>query len=93
MREIFLAVSSSLLLVTQQAFTDEKNPEHDAVMQVVNSFFEAINTSCAELMSEIALHDSMTYSVREQDDGQWTLRARPQTWDLDRAKNRLRPAP
>ena len=68
-------------------------PEHDAVMQVVDSFFEAINTSSPELMSEIALHDSMTYSVREQDDGQWTLRARPQTWDLDRAKNRLHPAP
>ena len=83
----------SLLVFAVPVQAEEKHPEHDAVMKVVDSFFEAINTSSAELMSKIALHDSMTYSVREQDDGRWTLRARPQTWDLDRAKNRLHPAP
>jgi hypothetical protein len=83
----------SLIVFAVPVQAEEKHPEHDAVMKVVDSFFEAINTSSAELMSEIALLDSMTYSVREQDDGQWTFRARPQTWDLDRSKNRLRPAP
>jgi hypothetical protein len=27
----------------------------------------------------------MTYSVREQDDGHWSLRANPQTYDFDPA--------
>jgi hypothetical protein len=85
MRIVRLAGWLSLLLVAQQVLADEKHPEHDAVMKVVDSFFEAINTGSAELMSKIALHDSMTYSVREQDDGEWILRARPQTWDLDPA--------
>ena len=63
----------SLLLGAQQALADEKHPEHDAVMKVVDSFFEAINTSDPVLMKKIALHDSMTYSVREQDDSSWTV--------------------
>lgn len=85
MRIIKLTGLLGLLLVAQQALADEKHPEHDAVIQVVGSFFEAINTSSAALMAEITLHDSMTYSVREQDDGHWLLRARPQTHDLDPA--------
>lgn len=75
----------SLLLVVSQALAEKKHPEYDAVMKVVDSFFEAINTSNPELMKEIALHDSMTYSVREQEDGRWNLRARPQTHDFDPA--------
>jgi hypothetical protein len=85
MRTIDLAGLLGLLLFAQQALAEEKHPEHDAVMKVVDSFFLAINTSDAALMKKIALHDSMTYSVREQDDGRWTLRARPQTHDFDPA--------
>jgi hypothetical protein len=85
MRTIKLTGLLSLLLLAQPALAGENHPEHDAVMQVVGSFFEAINTSSAELMAKITLHDAMTYSVREQDDGQWLLRARPQTYDLDQA--------
>jgi hypothetical protein len=85
MVKISLSGLLSFLLVALPALADEKHPEHDAVMKVVHSFFEAVNTSNAALMTEIALHDSMTYSVREQADGHWTLRARPQTWDMDPA--------
>lgn len=85
MRTISLTGWLSLLLVAPPALADEKHPEYSAVMQVVDLFFEAINTSDAGLMTKIALHDSMTYSVREQDDGHWSLRARPQTWDMDPA--------
>jgi len=85
MRTIGLVGWLGFLLVSQPALAEEKHPEHDAVMKVVDSFFEAINTSNPALMKEIALHDSMTYSVREQDDGHWLLRSRPQTYDFDPA--------
>jgi hypothetical protein len=85
MRTIVLAGLLSLLFFAQQAIAEERHPEHDAVMKVVDLFFVAINTSDAALMKKIALHDSMTYSVREQDDGRWILRARPQTYDFDPA--------
>ena len=49
MRTIKLTGFLGLLLFAQQALADEKHPEHDAVMQVVGSFFEAINTSSAAL--------------------------------------------
>jgi len=85
MRMVRLAGWLGLLLVAQQVAASEKHPEHDAVMLVVDSFFEAINTSDAALMKKLALPDSMTYSVREQDDGRWILRARPQSHDFDPA--------
>jgi hypothetical protein len=85
MRTIKLTGLLGLLLVAPQVLADEKHPEHDAVMQVVGAFFEAINSSSASLMAKIALHDAMTYSVREQDGGHGLLRARPQTHDLDQA--------
>ena len=85
MHTIKLAAWLSLLLVAPQAFADEKHPEHDAVMKVIDLVFEAINTSDAVLMKKIALHDSMMYSVREQDDGHWSLRARPTSHDFDPA--------
>jgi len=85
MRTVSLAGWLSLLLVAPAAPADEKHPEYSAVMKVVDLFFEAINTSDAGLMAKIALHDSITYSVREQDDGHWSLRAMPQAWDMDPA--------
>jgi len=85
MSTIKLAGCLSLLLVASQALADEKHPEYDAVMKVVGLFFEAVNTSDAAMMKQIALHDAMTYSVREQENGRWILRARPQTYDMDPA--------
>jgi len=82
---IKLAGWLGLLLVAQPALADEKHPEYDAVMKAVDAFFEMVNTSNAALMSKIGLHDAMTYSVREQEDGHWILRARPQTYDMDPA--------
>lgn len=85
MRIIKLAGCLSLLLFAPLANAEDKHREHDAVMKVVDLFFEAVNTSDAELMKEITLSDGMTHSIREQEDGRWTIRARPQSYGMDPA--------
>lgn len=75
----------SLLLLAAQANAEEKHPEHDAVMKMVDLFFEAVNTSDAALMEQINLSDGMTHSIREQENGHWTVRARPQSYGMDPA--------
>lgn len=56
----------------------EKHPEHDAVMRVVDQFFRAINTGNDELMASISIDKSVIYSLREREDGSLTLRRREQ---------------
>jgi hypothetical protein len=65
-------------LVSQGIAAQETHPEHDAVMVVVDRFFEALNTDNQILMASISIDGSHNYSVREKADSTFELRSRQQ---------------
>lgn len=75
-------VFSALLLLSTivhlNTTAQEKHPEHDAVMVVVDQFFEALNTDNQALMTSISIDGSHNYSIREKADRTFELRSRQQ---------------
>lgn len=75
-------VFSALLLLSAivhlNITAQEKHPEHDAVMVVVDQFFEALNTGNQALMASISIDGSHNYSIRERADRTFELRSRQQ---------------
>jgi|TARA_B110000908_G_scaffold169074_1_gene225367 hypothetical protein len=65
-------------LVSPCIAAQEKHPEHDAVMVVVDRFFEALNTDNQVLMASISINGSHNYSIREKSDSTFELRSRQQ---------------
>lgn len=76
-----LVFSTLLLLVVLASVNitaQETHPEHDAVMAVVDQFFEALNTDNQVLMASISIDGSHNYSIREKADSSFELRSRQQ---------------
>lgn len=75
-------VCSALILfgamISLTSTAQEKHPEHDAVMAVVDQFFEALNTDNQALMASISIDGSHNYSIREKADSSFELRSRQQ---------------
>jgi hypothetical protein len=78
-------VLTLLLVVLPAAAADKKHPEYDAIMEVVDTMFLAINTSDAELTKSIVTPDSMNYQVSSDGEGGWQHRSIPQSFYTEQA--------
>lgn len=57
---------------------DAKHPEYDAVVAVVDQFFEGLNTDNQALLASISLDGANIYTLRERADSSFELRTRRQ---------------
>jgi hypothetical protein len=79
MKNLVCSALFLLSVIGSSAITaQEKHLEHDAVMVVVNQFFEALNTDNQTLMASISIDGSHNYSIREKADLTFELRSRQQ---------------
>lgn len=75
---VFTALLLLSVFVSSNIAAQETHPEHDAVMIVVDQFFEALNTDNQTLMASISIDGSHNYSIREKADSTFELRSRQQ---------------
>jgi hypothetical protein len=75
---VFSALLFLSAIVSASLTAQEAHPEHDAVMAVVDQFFEALNTDNQILMASISIDGSQNYSIREKADRSFELRSRQQ---------------
>lgn len=60
------------------AAADARHPEHEAVVAVVDQFFEGLNTDDQGLLASITLDGANIYTLRERADSSFELRTRRQ---------------
>ena len=75
---VFPTLFLLIALVSPSIVAQEKHPEHDAVMVVVDRFFEALNTDNQVLIASISIDGAHNYSIREKSDSTFELRSRQQ---------------
>jgi hypothetical protein len=82
-RKMRLGLLPVLLVACPTAFADVRHAEYDAIMEVVDTLFLAINTSDAELTKSIVTPDSMNYVVSPDGQGGWQHKSVPQSFYTD----------
>ena len=71
----FLAVLGSLTCLSAHA--QQTHPEYTAVKQIVDQFFESINTGNGELIANLELEGAQVLNIREDIAGEYTFVERP----------------
>ena len=67
-----LKISATLLLITSLAANaQQSHPEYSAVKQVIDQFFESINTGNGELLASLEVEGAQILNIREDSAGQY----------------------
>ena len=67
-----------LLTASASATAQQSHPEYPAVQQVVDAFFEAINTGNGALLASLEVEDAQVLNIREEEQGEFEFVQR--TW-------------
>jgi len=71
-------ISAALLLITSLAGTAQQaHPEYPVVKQVIDQFFESINTGNGELIASLEVEGAQILNIREDSTGQFEFAERP----------------
>ncbi|MFK7865089.1 MAG: hypothetical protein AB8B95_12790 [Pseudohongiellaceae bacterium] len=73
-----LVILLAALVNTNIVLAQDTHPEHGAVVEVVDQFFEGLNTDNQALLASISIDGANIYSLRERADSKFELRTRRQ---------------
>lgn len=68
----YKVISFALLLISSlTSYGQQPHPEHSAVLQVINQFFEGINTGNGSLIASLEVEGAQILNIREDTAGQF----------------------
>jgi len=79
------AVPNIVANITNQVLTgkEQEQVQRKAVINVMNQYIDAINSDNREVIAKLSMHNAMSYSSRETENGDYITRERPQSYYLD----------